>query len=43
MRRLLSAAAGQMRDTAPKVKCGSEVSFPMNRVGLKASASSPYL
>jgi hypothetical protein len=43
MRRLLSAAVRQMRDPAPKVKCGSEVSFPINRAGLKHSASSPYL
>ena len=43
MSRLLSAAVGQMRDPTPKVKCGSEFSFPINRVGLKDSASSQYL
>jgi hypothetical protein len=43
MSRLLGAAAGQMQDPAPKVKCRSEASFPMNRVALKVSTSSPYL
>lgn len=40
---LLSAAAGQILEPAPKVRCGKLVGLLRKRAGLNSIASFPYL